>query len=485
MNWLPAQLSTQNLAQLSVERVANSLPEGLLIALFAWALLRVVRRQNSGTRFAVWFFALLSVVALPFLSGFGQGHVLEASNSAAKSWEGFRPAISIPAHWAFYLFAAWAFGASIGVARLASGFWRLRQLRRSCAAISIADLDPVVRETINALGSVTIATCDCVRVPAAIGFFNRTVVLPAWALRELSPGDLSVILLHEFAHLRRGDGWTNLIQKIVGALFFFHPAVWWIENQLSVEREMACDDAVLAETANPRGYAECLISLLEKSLAHQQAASAKAGNEGWSMAQAVVNRAREASLRLAQILDANRPKATRVWTPALSLVSAFSLVCLVALPHAPQFVAFDRGTSVMASNSNHDALSVGTGDSPVRVAAVIPASLPIIRKQAPQKAHVVTGLGPVEAGQSPATTPAVSNGSDSDERLVPVRFSFGANSGADEPQQVTPQFQTLVYVESTQYVVSDAQLWRVQVWRVTTFSRFGERSMRIPVVNSI
>ena len=28
---------------------------------------------------------------------------------------------------------------------------------------------------------------------------------------------------------------------------------------------MACDDAVLAETANPRGYATCLVSLLEKS----------------------------------------------------------------------------------------------------------------------------------------------------------------------------------------------------------------------------
>ncbi len=191
MNWLPAQLSTQNLAQLSVERTANSLPEGLLIALFAWGLLRVLRRQNSGTRFAVWFFALLSVAALPFLAGFGQGHF----SQAAKSLENLRPAISIPAHWAFYLFAAWAFGATLGIARLTAGFWRLRQLRRSCTAISVADLDPVLRQTINALGSVTIATSDRVRVPAAIGFFNRTVVLPAWALRELSPDDLNVILL--------------------------------------------------------------------------------------------------------------------------------------------------------------------------------------------------------------------------------------------------------------------------------------------------
>ncbi len=282
-----------------------------------------------------------------------------------------------------------------------------------------------------------------------------------------------------------------MIQKIVGALFFFHPAVWWIENQLSVEREMACDDAVLAETANPRGYAACLISLLEKSLAHQQAANANAGSDRWSMAQAVVNRAREASLRMAQILDANRPKATRVWTPALSLVSVFSLVCLVALPHAPQFVAFDRGDAVVASNSNHDGLSVGTADSPIQAAMVIPASLHAKSNQAPEKSHVMTMPRPVVAGQNPATVQVASIGSSLEAQLVPVRFSFGANfapnSGADDPQQVAPQFQTLVYVESTQYVVSDAQLWRVQVWRVTTFSQFGERSvsMRIPVVNSI
>jgi beta-lactamase regulating signal transducer with metallopeptidase domain len=500
MNWLPAQISmqiaAQTFAQRSVERVVNSLPEGLLIALFAWALLRILRRQNSGTRFAVWFFALLSVVALPFLAGFsvsfGVGEI--RALAAAKSLGNLRPAISVPSHWAFYLFAAWAFGATIGLARLTAGFWRLRQLRGSCTSIAVADLDPVVRQTIGALGPITIATSDRVRVPAAIGFFNRTVVLPAWALRELSPSDLNVVLLHEFAHLRRGDDWTNLIQKIVGALFFFHPAVWWIENQLSVEREMACDDAVLAETANPRGYAGCLISLLEKSLAHQQAANANAGSDGWSMAQAVVSRAREASLRLAQILDANRPKATRVWTPALSLVSAFSLVCLVALPHAPQFVAFDRGDSVVTSTvmtssvkTNALPFQAGPGIPAVhelasyrptgQTAAVIPASLSKLPNKVAQRKS--------DAPQFVATKSNAANVSQSADVFVPVRFSFGPNSGADGSQQIAPQVQTLVFVESTRYVVSDSQLWRVQVWRVTTFSQFGERSMRIPVVNSI
>src|SRR5207248_10974238 len=98
---------------------------------------------------------------------------------------------------------------------------------------------------------VALTTTERVNVPAAIGFFKPMIVIPAWALRELTPAELNIVLLHEFAHLRRGDAWTNLLQKIVRSLFLFHPAVCWIESRLSLEREMACDDQVVAETANP------------------------------------------------------------------------------------------------------------------------------------------------------------------------------------------------------------------------------------------
>ncbi len=295
MNWVLVQTA----AQISVERILNALPEGFLIAIFAWVLLRVLRRQNSGTRFAVWFLALLTVAVLPVLGGIGEGRAVMSGISsgissgmlsgmaAANSWGSLRPAITIPGRWALFVFFAWALGACVAMMRLVAGLWRLRRLRRSCTPIVVADLDPAVRKTVDAIGasgsvgsgsiskaisnSITIATSEYVRVPAAIGFWKRTIVLPAWALRELPAQDLNVILLHEFAHLRRWDDWTNLIQKIVRALFFFHPAVWWIEKRISVEREMACDDAVLAETANPHGYAACLVSLLEKSLAHRLA----------------------------------------------------------------------------------------------------------------------------------------------------------------------------------------------------------------------
>jgi len=152
------------------------------------------------------------------------------------------------------------------------------------------------------------------------------------------------------AHLRRWDDWTNLAQQVLKALLFFHPAVWWIENQLALEREMACDDAVLAETGNPRGYAQCLISMAEKSFLRR----------GLALAQAAVNRMRQTSLRVSQILDINRPSATRIWKPALYSVAAFFVLCLVSLSHAPELVAFqDRmpDAALASATSPHGTLT--------------------------------------------------------------------------------------------------------------------------------
>ena len=368
MNWLPLQTA----AQFSVEHILNVLPEGLLIAFFAWGLLRILRGQNSGTRFAVWFLALLAIAALPLLGGISNGHTILGAGTAPGAWGSMHPAINLPARWALFVFLIWAAGVGLAMARLASGLWRLGRLRRSCKQIDAADFDPTLRKTLEAISAAgaTVASSESVRVPSAIGFWKRTIVLPAWALREMAAEDLNVILLHEFAHLRRGDDWTNLIQKVVRGLFFFHPAVWWIENRLSVEREMACDDAVLAETSNPHGYASCLVSLLEKSLAHRPA------NGQLSMVQAAVHRAREASLRLARILDTKRPAATRVWKPALGMVVVFFIGCLAVLPRAPQFIAIDRGANdvgILASIVGQgNAVAVGQRSSPM--ATVIPAS---------------------------------------------------------------------------------------------------------------
>ncbi|MGD0568740.1 MAG: M56 family metallopeptidase [Candidatus Sulfotelmatobacter sp.] len=458
----------QTVAQIATGRFLNSLPEGLLIALFAGVMLRLLPRQNSGTRFAVWFVALLAVAGLPLIGDLSGNHSLLAA-------AGSRPLIALSARWGLALFLAWVLAAVVGMLRLASGLWRLRGLRKSCMPIDVSQLDPAVQKTIDdfrapssiprlsilrslVLRSVTIATSEHVSVPAAIGFFKPMIVIPAWALRELTPEELNVILLHEFAHLRRWDDWTNLLQRMVRAVLLFHPAVWWIERRLTLEREMACDDVVLATTANPRGYAKCLIALLEKSVARR----------GWAMAQAAVNRAREASLRLSQILDVSRPATRDVWKPALGLVGIFSLVCMMAVPHVPQFVAFEGNSGAVHAD---DLRPLAMSPSQFPAAVVIPAALHVTSSSPFEKMHVVPIAGKKSARRLSdhsgdhrlnVAPPVVS------AKWITKSGPASANVSAAAVRQTAAQMpQTLLLIRTTERVGPDSWVWSVTVWRVT------------------
>jgi hypothetical protein len=79
------------------------------------------------------------------------------------------------------------------------------------------------------------------------------------------------IILHELAHLDRGDDWTNLLQKLLRALCPLNPALFWAERHLCLEREQACDDAVLDAAGNARAYATCLTNLAAHRLVKRAA----------------------------------------------------------------------------------------------------------------------------------------------------------------------------------------------------------------------
>jgi beta-lactamase regulating signal transducer with metallopeptidase domain len=360
------------IAQMSAARIVDCLVEGALVAGFVALVLRVAPRQNSGARFAVWFSALMAMVALPLFGGAGWADGAGASVSSLAR----RPEITLPGSWALWLFWAWAVSAGVGLVRVGVGLWLLGSLRRSCVEIDTELLDPELRETLTRsfatqvltrrkTRSAALCVSDRVGVPTAIGFVNPVVVIPRWLLQELSPSELKQVVLHELAHLRRWDDWTNLAQKIVKALLFFHPAVWWIEKQVSLEREMACDDAVLAETANPHAYAACLTHLAEKSFVRRSLA----------LAQAALGRIRQTSLRVAQILDADRPRSTKhAWQPAVALVAGFAVVCAVCVSRAPRLVAFEdshptatqiarasSGPDIPASTSRQQAAAAESG----------------------------------------------------------------------------------------------------------------------------
>ena len=281
------------------------------------------------------------IVLLPVAGHFAAG----SGNGVSAAPAG---ALTLPASFASFLFVVWVAGASLGLLHVAHGLYGLQRLRATCSPMDLRALDPSLRNLLadaEKHRSVTLCASDAIRVPAAIGYFRPMVVFPSWALAEISPAELNAILLHELAHLRRWDDWTNLAQKLVKAVFFFHPAVWFIESRLTLEREMACDDAVLAASFSPRAYAESLVSLAEKSFLRR----------GIQLAQAAVDHVQQLKLRLAEILRKDRSGdgqgSARIGKPAVVLMAVAAIVSVFGICRAPRLVAFSNDAPQVASAS--------------------------------------------------------------------------------------------------------------------------------------
>jgi len=433
------------IAELVTLRLLDCLAEGTLVWLFAALVLRLAPRQDASTRFSVWFVALVSIAALPWVGGAWSRAGMQAT--APK-----HAAITLPDSWAVYVSLVWGLTALWFLLRLARAIWHLRALRRQCDQVSIATLDTALQETLLRHGGgrqISLCTSNRVRVPTAVGLIKPAIVIPAWALRELSTAELNQILLHEIAHLRRWDDWTNLVQEMVKALFFFHPAVWWIGKKTVLEREIACDDAVLAETGNPRAYAECLARLAEKTFVSRSIA----------LAQAAIGRIRQTSARVAEILDGNRPAPSlRPWRSVVVSSVALVVVCAASISRTPKLVAFEH--SDQAPQVTVARVGAATSTEPSRLTDVSATPAKLSKKHAVRKAPPVRSDFTALAKISPPSE---------------GMFQFaGAHSSA------VPFTETFwVVIESGPSDLEFQQI-QIQMWRVTVFKTVPGANRPIP-----
>jgi beta-lactamase regulating signal transducer with metallopeptidase domain len=72
-----------------------------------------------------------------------------------------------------------------------------------------------------------------------------TIVLPTRLVSELSDEQLSMILAHELAHLKRHDHWVRFLEVAVVAAYWWNPVVWWARRELHAAEEACCDSRVM------------------------------------------------------------------------------------------------------------------------------------------------------------------------------------------------------------------------------------------------
>lgn len=96
--------------------------------------------------------------------------------------------------------------------------------------------------------------------PALVGAWRSRIVLPADFRERYDATEQALILAHESAHVRRGDGWWCLFAQMLVAVFWCHPLAWWAFAALRHDQELACDADVLREHgAQRRSYANAML----------------------------------------------------------------------------------------------------------------------------------------------------------------------------------------------------------------------------------
>src|SRR5262249_746568 len=140
----------------------------------------------------------------------------------------------------------------------------IRQLRSR----GISGVPPVVLEALERVAkhlhlrrAVTIVQSTLVRAPVVVGWLRPFILLPVGIGCELPLGQLDAILAHELAHVRRHDFPINVLQTLIEAVFFYHPAVWWLSQRIRAERENCCDDLAIAALGNRGDYGRALLAI--------------------------------------------------------------------------------------------------------------------------------------------------------------------------------------------------------------------------------
>lgn len=95
--------------------------------------------------------------------------------------------------------------------------------------------------------------------------FMRPVVLLPHESSLWTEDRYRAVLLHELAHVKRGDSLTGILAYAVCALYWFHPAVWFTANTMREDAEGAADDAVLMSGVKPSVYASELMHMAKQS----------------------------------------------------------------------------------------------------------------------------------------------------------------------------------------------------------------------------
>ncbi|MHC4701943.1 MAG: M56 family metallopeptidase, partial [Planctomycetota bacterium] len=110
--------------------------------------------------------------------------------------------------------------------------------------------------------SVSLRLSPVAASPSVCGLFRPTILIPRSLAEKLNSQHLKSIILHELAHVKRGDLWLSLLQTALQIIYFYNPLLWLANAMIRKVREAAVDETVLAAMGEQaEDYARTLLDV--------------------------------------------------------------------------------------------------------------------------------------------------------------------------------------------------------------------------------
>lgn len=103
--------------------------------------------------------------------------------------------------------------------------------------------------------NIHVGESPLVKSAMTFGLFKTYVVLPTHFKEWMSMKDIKYIFLHELNHYKSKDILTNYLIVVFQILYWFNPLVWVAFREMRLDREIACDNAVL-DSLDKHSYVE-------------------------------------------------------------------------------------------------------------------------------------------------------------------------------------------------------------------------------------
>lgn len=326
----------------------------LVVALAAISF--ALRRRSASLRYALWLLVLVRLVLPPSLASptgwswwfrppsvttqhlatptvaptNNQGEIKSPSPSSAPAAapggiETFSLSVLLMMGWLGIVAARFGMLLTAG---LQVRVWVLRA--RPITDPKLLGLLRDSRQRVGIRRSVDLRNSESCATPLVVGVWRPVILLPSTVLERLDANQLRSVLIHELQHVRRWDGAVNLVQGILGAVYFFHPLVWLANRQIRQLREEVCDERTVATLQGHRKpYGEAIFKVAEIL-----------GYAAPPLALGVLDSKTPLKQRLARILDPTRTTDEPPHWPS-SLLTVFA-VGVILIPNGARPIPRDQ-----------------------------------------------------------------------------------------------------------------------------------------------